>query len=60
FIGGRFDLDKVGTYRINVALSMNPSDPEIVDTYYGTLCTVEAAPGEYTLTLDYLDSAVGH
>jgi len=46
FIGGRFSLDKVGIYRINIALSMNPSDPVIVDTYYGTLCTVAAAVPE--------------
>jgi len=46
FIGGRFNLDKAGTYIINVALSMNPSDPEIVDTYYGDLCTVAAAVPE--------------
>lgn len=46
FIGGRFDLDKPGTYTINIALSMNPDDPEIVDTYYGTLCTVAAAVPE--------------
>jgi len=38
----RFNLAKPGTYTINVALSMNPADPEIVDTYYGTLCTVAA------------------
>lgn len=43
FRGGSFDLDKVGTYRISIALSMNPSDPVIVDTYYGSLCTVAAA-----------------
>jgi len=46
FIGGRFNLDKPGTYTINVALSMNPAAPEIVDTYYGTLCTVAAAVPE--------------
>jgi len=43
FLGGRFDLSKSGTYTINIALSMNPSDPVIVDDYYGTLCTVAAA-----------------
>lgn len=42
FIGGRFNLDKVGTYTINVGLLMNPGDPIYVDTYYGTLCTVKA------------------
>ncbi len=46
FIGGRFNLDKPGTYTINIALSMNPDVPEIVDTYYGTLCTVAAAVPE--------------
>ncbi|MBA7705360.1 hypothetical protein ES703_114188 [subsurface metagenome] len=46
FIGGRFYLDKPGTYTINIALSMNPDDPEIVDSYYGTLCTVAAAVPE--------------
>jgi len=43
FIGGRFNLNKPGTYTINIALSMNPADPEIVDSYYGTLCTVAVA-----------------
>ncbi len=46
FIGGRFNLDKPGTYTINIALNMNPDAPEIVDTYYGTLCTVAAAVPE--------------
>ncbi len=44
FIGDRFNLDKVGTYTMDIALSMNPDDPEIVDTYYGDLCTVAAVP----------------
>ena len=48
FIGDRFDLNKVGTYTMDVALSMNPDDPEIVDTYYGALCTVAAAVPEPT------------
>ncbi|MBA7684449.1 hypothetical protein ES703_92844 [subsurface metagenome] len=46
FIGGRFNLNKVGTYTINIALSMNPSDPEIVDDYSGILCAVAAAVPE--------------
>ncbi len=46
FSGGHFNLAKPGTYTINIALSMNPADPEIVDTYYGTLCTVAAAVPE--------------
>jgi len=42
FSGDHFNLAKPGTYTINIALSMNPADPEIVDDYYGTLCTVAA------------------
>jgi hypothetical protein len=48
FIGGRFSLDKVGTWVINVALYMNPSNPTIVDSYYGTLCS--AIPTEPEIT----------
>jgi len=40
FIGGRFNLDKPGTYTINVGLLMNPDNPVYVDTYYGDLCVV--------------------
>ncbi|GAH40394.1 unnamed protein product, partial [marine sediment metagenome] len=40
FIGDRFDLDKTGTYTIEVALAMNPSSPVEVDRYNGKLCTV--------------------
>lgn len=40
FIGGRFDLDKAGTWLIHVELSMNPSSPQVVDSYEGTLCAV--------------------
>ena len=46
FIGGRFTLSKAGTYRIDVALYMNPADPQIVDRYTGTLCTVSAVVPE--------------
>ena len=42
FIGGRFNLDKPGTWRIDISLFMNPDDQEVVDDYYGTLCTVQA------------------
>ena len=49
FIGGSFDLNKVGTYTINAGLLMNPAAPIYVDTYNGTLCTVKAAvpPSEF-------------
>jgi hypothetical protein len=46
FIGGRFALDKQGTYTIWVGLMMNYDDPEYVDTYSGNLCTVAAAVPE--------------
>lgn len=40
FIGGRFDIDKEGTYTIKVDLLMGgPDSPVIVDTYDGDLCT---------------------
>jgi hypothetical protein len=40
FIGDRFNLDKAGTWRINVQLYMNPSSPQVVDSYEGDLCIV--------------------
>ena len=48
FIGGRFDLDKPGTYIISVVLKMSPPPayPTAVDTYYGTLCTVSPVAPE--------------
>ncbi|MBA7577665.1 hypothetical protein ES708_19518 [subsurface metagenome] len=46
FRGGSFDLDKEGTYTIDVELFMNPDDQVCVDDYHGTLCTVEAAVPE--------------
>ncbi|GAJ05454.1 unnamed protein product, partial [marine sediment metagenome] len=46
FRGGSFDLNKAGTYTLIIALSMNPSDPVMVDDFYGNLCTVEAAVPE--------------
>lgn len=48
FIGGRFDLDKEGTYTIKVDLLMNPDSPVIVDSYEGDLCTTTTEiPSEY-------------
>ena len=43
FIGGRFDLDKVGTYTIAIQLFMDLEAQVVVDDYYGNLCTVAAA-----------------
>lgn len=40
FIGGRFDINKPGDWTIAIALSMNPTTPEVVDSYVGVLCRV--------------------
>jgi len=46
FIGGRFNLDKTGTWKIAVQLFMNPADQVVVDDYYGNLCAVILAVPE--------------
>ncbi|GAI99216.1 unnamed protein product, partial [marine sediment metagenome] len=44
---GQFDLNKVGKYTTWIELLMGTQDnPEIVDRYFGDLCTVEAAVPE--------------
>ncbi|MBA7535586.1 hypothetical protein ES705_27844 [subsurface metagenome] len=40
FIGGRFDINKVGDYMIAIELRMNEPDPVVVDSYVGVLCRV--------------------
>ncbi len=40
FIGGRFDINKVGAYMIAIELRMNFDDPVVVDSYVGLLCQV--------------------
>jgi len=40
FIGGRFDINKTGTWTIAIGLFMNPSAPVQVASYNGALCTV--------------------
>lgn len=40
FIGGRFSIDKVGTWRINAYLYMYSTYPTVLDKYEGTLCVV--------------------
>jgi len=53
FIGGRFDLDKEGTYTLAVDLLMNPDNPVVVDSYQGDLCTVTTElPPEYEVVQD--------
>jgi len=54
FIGGRFDLDKAGTYTIDVELFMNPDDQVCVDDYHGTLCTVAGASPPTAVTFDVM------
>ena len=50
FIGGRFDLNKEGTYSIAVSLLMNPDSPVVVDSYEGDLCTTTLeVPPEFEL-----------
>lgn len=51
FIGGRFDLDKAGTYTLKADLLMGgPDNPVVVDSYQGNLCTVTTeVPPEYVL-----------
>ncbi|GAJ11412.1 unnamed protein product, partial [marine sediment metagenome] len=46
FIGGSFDLNKVGTYTIAVQLFMDLEAEAVVDDYYGKLCTVAVAVPE--------------
>lgn len=53
FIGGRFDLEKEGTYTIAVNLFMNESSPVRVDSYEGALCTTTLeVPPEFELIQD--------
>lgn len=50
FIGGRFDLDKLGTYSIVVSLLMNPDSPVVVASYDGPLATTTTeVPPEFDL-----------
>ena len=46
FIGGRFDIDQLGTWTISIGLSMNPDAPLNVDTYSGKLLSVVSVLGE--------------
>lgn len=44
FIGGSFTLDMVGSWTLSVTLYMNQSNPVVVDSFYGYLCSVIPAP----------------
>ena len=58
FIGDRFDLDKAGTYTLEVNLLMNPDNPVIVDSYIGALCEVTTEiPPEYVLIQETIHPA---
>jgi len=53
FIGGRFDLDKEGTYTIAIALYMNRDAPVLVASYDGPLCsTTTEIPPDFKKILD--------
>ena len=58
FIGGRFNLNKTGTYRIAIALYINSADPVEVDSWEWILCTVVSAVPEPTVSefeiVDYI------
>lgn len=45
FIGGRFDLNKTGTWTITIGLFMNADSPVQVDSYSGVLVVVEKLLG---------------
>lgn len=50
FVGNRFPIDKEGIYTVEIDLLMNYSDPVVVDSYIGTLCsTTGEIPPEYEL-----------
>jgi len=50
FIGGRFDLDKLGTYTIAIELFMNRDAQVLVASYEGALCTTTTeVPPEFKL-----------
>ncbi|MBA7666995.1 hypothetical protein ES703_75080 [subsurface metagenome] len=51
FIGGRFDINKAGTYTLEADLLMgSPDNPVVVDSYMGALCsTTTEVPPEYVL-----------
>ena len=60
FIGGRFDIDKPGDWKIKAELAMNPDAPLFVDTYDGLLCRVtEEFAGTITKKELKYDSVVG-
>ena len=60
FIGGRFDINKTGTWTIAIGLFMNPASPVQVASYSGVLCTVGAPPAEYTLEVTIEPPATGY
>ena len=60
FIGGRFDINKTGTWTIAIGLFMNPASPVQVASYSGVLCTVGAPPVEYTLEVTIEPPATGY
>jgi len=45
FIGDRFDINKAGTWTMEIGLFMNSASPVQIDSYSGVLCVVEALAG---------------
>lgn len=45
FRGDDYPYNKPGTYTINVRLYQNEDNPTLVDSYYGTLCTIAPLAG---------------
>ncbi|MBA7601328.1 hypothetical protein ES703_08398 [subsurface metagenome] len=45
FIGGRFDINKPGTWTISIWLWMVSASPVMVDSYEGVLCVVKPVEG---------------
>lgn len=59
FIGGRFLLDKAGTYQLVVGLLMNPDNPFYVDAFPIDLCIVSTPAFEGSISkkeLEYNES----
>ena len=60
FDGGRFDINKPGSWTITIDLLMNKPDPVVVDTYDGVLCVVtEVFAGTITRKELKYDNVVG-
>lgn len=55
FVGGRFDINKPGTWIIKIELRMNPDSPVVVDTYEGVLCVAKEVAAEFAGTITKME-----